>query len=78
MDEPCVVLHQSPVVSISYYSLCVSNHIHFHHVSQTQLGFLFMGFLKHSTTKASMYECSSCLAPNLVVGSVTWLALDND
>lgn len=78
MDESCVALHQSAVVSISYYSHCVSNHIHFHHVSQTQLGFLFMGFLKHNLTKGSAFECSSCVSPNHFIGIMTWLALEND
>lgn len=78
MDEPCMVLHQSPVVGISYYSLCILNHIHFFHVSQTQLGLLFMGFLKHNTSKGSAYEHSNCIAPNLFLGIMTWLALDND
>lgn len=61
MDEPCVVLHQSLVVSISYYSPCISNHIHFLHGSQPQLGLLFMGFLKHNTSKGSAYEHSDCI-----------------
>lgn len=78
MDEPCVVLHQSPVVSISYYSPCISNHIHFHHASQTQLRLLFMGFVKQDTTKGSAYKRSSCVAPNLFLGIMTWLALDDD
>lgn len=77
MDEPRVVLHQSPVVSISYYSPCVSNHIHFHHVSRTQLGFLFMEFLKHTTTKGSALERSRCAAHNLFVG-IRDMARDND